>query len=303
MTSASPPAEIDTRSQPLQRFDIGDAFDDIMAAVDADGGAIVERFVGPELLQRLNAQLDARIAEKAAGSEDVGELMGWFWGQQTKRFTRIAAFAPAFAELIDNDFMHRWAKRELKGGYWLNTGQAMIVGPGQEAQVLHRDVAIWPFILEAGLVAPEAMVSILLALNDFTEAVGATRVVPGSHKWSDFHRTPSPDEAVPAVMPAGSAVLYLGKTVHAAGANATTDQWRRGLHMSFCLGWLTPEEASPVGVPWEIARRYSPRVQQMLGYASPARAEGAAPTNWLVDFEDVRKYLGVPFERPTGRRR
>jgi hypothetical protein len=39
----------------------------------------------------------------------------------------------------------------------------------------------------------------------------------------------------------------------------------------------------------------------MLGYASPARAEGAAPTNWLIDFEDVRKYLGAPFERPGGR--
>ena len=282
----------------LQHFDIDDAFGDIMGAVEADGSAIVERFVGPKLLARLNAELDAPISHKAPGSTDVGAMMGWFWGQKTKRFTRLAAIAPSFAELIDNDFMHRWARRELKGDYWLNTGQAMIVGPGQGEQFLHRDIAIWPFIESAGNAAPQAMVSILLALTDFSEAVGATRVIPGSHKWPDFHRTPDPAETVAAVMPAGSAVLYLGKTVHGAGANVTADQWRRGLHMSFCLGWLTPEEANPISVPWDIARTYSPRVQRMLGYASPARSEGLAPTNWLVDFEDVRKHLGVPFERP-----
>ena len=78
----------------------------------ADGCAIVERLVAPELLARLNAELEARIAEKAPGSADVGEMMGWFWGQQTKRFSpRLAAFAPAFAELLTDEFMHRWAAR------------------------------------------------------------------------------------------------------------------------------------------------------------------------------------------------
>lgn len=291
MTGAPPRA--------LQRLDIDDGFEAIMAAVDADGGAIVERFIGPDLVSRLNAELDARIAEIEPGSKDVGQMMGWFWGQQTKRFTRLAAFAPSFAELLDNDLMHRWARRDLKSDYWLNTGQAMIVGPGQGAQFLHRDIAIWPFIEASGQAAPQAMVSILLALSDFTEEVGATRVVPGSHRWPDFTRQATAEETVGAVMPAGSAVLYLGKTVHAAGANVTADRWRRGLHMSFCLGWLTPEEASAVGVPWEIAQRYPPRVQRMLGYASPARSEGAAPTNWLIDFQDVRKHLGVPFDRPA----
>lgn len=290
----------DLAERRLQRFDIDDAFDDIMAAIDADGSAIVERFISPELLGRLNSELGGPIRDKAPGSADVGPMMGWFWGAQTKRFTRLAAIAPAFVDLLDHDFMHRWARRELKNEYWLNTGQAMIVGPGQGAQFLHRDIAIWPFIEEAGLAAPQAMVSILLALSDFTEEVGATRVIPGSHKWEDFHRTPDQAETVAAVMPAGSAVLYLGKTVHAAGANTTADQWRRGLHMSFCLGWLTPEEANPISVPWDLARTFPPRVQRLLGYASPARAEGAAPTNWLVDFEDIRKHLGQPFDRPGG---
>ena len=278
----------------LRRFDIADAFEDIIGAVDEDGSVIVERFLDPGLLARLNAELDAPVSRREAGSAAVDEKMRSFWGNQTKRFTRLAAIAPAFADVLDHEFMHCWARRELKSDYWLNTGQAMIVGPGQGAQYLHRDIGIWPFIEEAGHAAPQAMVSVLVALSDFDEAVGATRVIPGSHKWPDFHRTPDPGETVAAVMPAGAAVLYLGKTVHGAGANVTSDQWRRGLHMSFCLGWLTPEEASPIGVPWEVARTFSPRVQRMLGYASPARSEGVAPVNWLIDFEDVRKHLGAP---------
>jgi ectoine hydroxylase-related dioxygenase (phytanoyl-CoA dioxygenase family) len=98
-------------------------------------------------------------------------------------------------------------------------------------------------------------------------------------------------------MPAGSALLYLGKTVHGAGANRTSDAWRHGLHMSFVLGWLTPEEASPIGVPWEIAQHYSPRVQRLLGYASPGPGEHEPPRNWLIDFVDVRNYLDAQQDR------
>jgi ectoine hydroxylase-related dioxygenase (phytanoyl-CoA dioxygenase family) len=263
----------------------------ILKALDEDGGVIVRDFIDQDLLHRLNAEFQADIDKTAAGSDVVGEEMSIFWGRRTKRFTRLAARAPSFAELLDHDLMHEWAAHALKGDYWLNTGQAMIVGPGEEGQRLHRDIAIWPLFEELGRDAPEVLVSILLALSDFTEEVGATRVIPGSHKWQDFRQTPRQEDTLGAVMPAGSALLYLGKTVHGAGRNVTADQWRHGLHMSFCLGWLTPEEASTVGVPWEIARQYSSRVQRMLGYASPGRGNNGPPKNWLIDFADVRHYL------------
>jgi ectoine hydroxylase-related dioxygenase (phytanoyl-CoA dioxygenase family) len=277
----------------LQTFDRSAEFDEIMAELDTAGGVIVRDFIDRGLLDRLRGQLDSHVAASAEGAVDAAAERRRFWGDRTKRFSRLAARAPAFAELLDHELMHRWAERSLAADYWLNTGQAMIVGPGEAAQVLHRDIAIWPYILQMGAAAPEVMVSIVLALTDFTDAVGATRVIPGSHRWADFHRTPGLDEALPAEMPAGSALLYFGKTVHGAGANRTADAWRHGVHMSFVLGWLTPEEASPIGVPWALARQYSPRVQRMLGYASPGPGPHAPPRNWLVDFRDVRRHLGV----------
>jgi ectoine hydroxylase-related dioxygenase (phytanoyl-CoA dioxygenase family) len=279
-----------------------DSFDALMSALDADGGAIVENFIDEDTLARLNRQLRAHVEATEAGSDLVLEERRRFWGRQTKRFSRLVTRAPAFAELLDHDLMHRWARRSLVDDYWLNTGQAMIVGPGEPAQVLHRDIAIWPYIHKMGKSAPEAMVSIVLALSDFTEDVGATRVIPGSHRWDDFAATPRREDTVGAVMPAGGALLYYGKTVHGAGENRTSDSWRHGLHMSFVLGWLTPEEASPVGVPWDVAKTFSPRVQRMLGYASPGPGEFAPPRNWLIDFVDVRQHLGVPVEPASGTR-
>jgi ectoine hydroxylase-related dioxygenase (phytanoyl-CoA dioxygenase family) len=278
----------------LQTFPQDAAFESIMTGLAVEGGVIVRNFIDQDLLGRLNAQLREHVERTEAGSDRVQPERRRFWGTRTKRFSRLAARVPAFVELLEHELMHRWARHALSADYWLNTGQAMIVGPGEEEQVLHRDIGIWPFIQKMGTAAPEAMVSILLALSDFTEEAGATRVIPRSHLWEDFTQVPRPEDAVPAVMAAGSALLYLGKTVHGAGANRTGDTWRHGLHMSFVLGWLTPEEASPISVPWELARSYSPLVQRLLGYASPGPGEHEPPRNWLIDFVDVRNYLDAP---------
>lgn len=77
----------------------------------------------------------------------------------------------------------------------------------------------------------------------------------------------------PAVMARGSALLYLGSTIHAAGANTTAEEWRRGMHVSYCLGWLRTEENNYIATPVEIARDFSREVQALLGY----RAHDAAP--------------------------
>jgi ectoine hydroxylase-related dioxygenase (phytanoyl-CoA dioxygenase family) len=275
----------------LKEYRQTDSIATIMTGLAEDGGVIVRDFITEDLLNRLNTELDADIQRTDPGAPIAEKDAITFWGSRTKRFSRLAARAPSFADLLDHELMHEWASRALKEGYWLNTGQAMIVGPGEKGQMLHRDIGLWPLFMDGAKNAPEAMVSILLALSDFTEEVGATRVVPGSHLWNDFRREADPKDTVPAVMPAGSALLYLGKTVHGAGANTTTNAWRRGLHMSFVLGWLTPEEASPLGVPWEIARGFSYRVQRMLGYVSPRHAVDKHPYNWLLDFKDAHLHF------------
>ena len=49
------------------------------------------------------------------------------------------------------------------------------------------------------------ILTILGAFDDFTDANGATRVVPGSHKWGP-DKLPKDDDAIPMTCPAGSAM-------------------------------------------------------------------------------------------------
>ena len=101
---------------------------------------------------------------------------------------------------------------------------------------------------------------------------GATRVVPGSHRWPDrdlgpaHHVQPDPGRIAYAEMSAGSAVVYSGGTIHAGGANIT-DVPRRGAHLSYCLGWLRTEENNYLAVPPELAATLPRQAQEVIGYA------------------------------------
>jgi ectoine hydroxylase-related dioxygenase (phytanoyl-CoA dioxygenase family) len=141
-----------------------------------------------------------------------------------------------------------------------------------------------------GPAAPEAIVNFLIALTDFTDENGATRVIPGSHKWADYDDRGTPEMTIPVEMKAGDAVFYSGKMVHGGGANRTTDQYRRALTIPLILGFLTPEDALPLVVDRELIRPLPQRVQRLLGFRS--HFFGGAPI-WQVNGRDIGDYLGL----------
>jgi ectoine hydroxylase-related dioxygenase (phytanoyl-CoA dioxygenase family) len=274
----------------LRRVDISEDFSKTIAILEEDAGVIVENFVSKDLLNRLVSELTEHALGFKPGMTDGG-IKDIFCGARTKRFTGLAAKSPAFAEVIDHDLLHAWASSDFKNDYWMNTGQAMIIGPGSVDQPLHRDCNNWPIVHDLGRDGPQATLSMMLALSDFTAENGATRVVPGSHKWGDFSVSADPADVVQAIMPARSALLYTGKVIHAAGANTTQDQWRFGVHLSFVLGQLTPEEALQVTVPWSVAQHFSERVKAMLGYYSIRTFDGGWPILWTKDYRELRNQL------------
>ncbi|WP_439815362.1 phytanoyl-CoA dioxygenase family protein [Zavarzinia sp. CC-PAN008] len=283
------------------RSDIG--MPRILAILARDGAVIVEDLLSPDLLARMNAEFDAAIAGAAPGSKSRLVSRRMFHGDRTKRVCGLARFSPAFVELMQHPILLGWADDALRrnaGGYWMNTGQLMVIGPGEPAQYLHRDQDNWPMFSQMGRDAPECTVSVMVALSPFTEELGATRVVPGSHAWDDYGRKVDQSATIPAVMPAGAGLLYSGKVVHGAGHNRTTDLWRRGLHLSYVLGWLRPEEAHTLAVPWEVAKDLPPKARELLGYASYDPNPHYGGRLWLLDFDDARHVLAdgdIPEEK------
>ena len=146
------------------------------------------------------------------------------------------------------------------GQYQLSAPTGISIGAGEGAQPLHPDDALYPIARPHR----ELVVNIMWPLEDFTEANGATRIVPGSHRWVD--ERPGPDtETVAVAMAAGTALVYLGSVWHGGGANRTGEP-RLGVVLHYAVGWLRPVESHLLAVPPEAARLLPTRLQELLGY-------------------------------------
>lgn len=160
--------------------------------------------------------------------------------------------------------------------------------PGESAQPLHRDDFNWGHV--KGRTHPLS-VSTIIALSEFTPNTGGTRVIPGSHCWTDAYEVstqralwkegiyaeksypPGVHEhlVVQPTLAPGSAVSVLGVTVHGAGANISVDIRRRGLVISYCVGWIRATHANLLLYPPEVARTFPEPVQRLLGYQLEAK--------------------------------
>jgi ectoine hydroxylase-related dioxygenase (phytanoyl-CoA dioxygenase family) len=252
----------------LTRLQAGDGVEPIVAALQRDGGVIVERLLNPSTLERFNLELDPLLEQAKPNRKFLNPGLDFFFGERTRHITAVASksriFAdevlchPTFLGICDAILVPSCAR------YQLNLAHVLDRGPGATQQYIHRDELVWIHVPRPHA---ELQIASVIALVDFTADNGATRLVPGSHRW-DWERVPQEDEFAVAEMPAGSAVIYLGSTLHGGGPNTTADQWRRGMHLSYVLGWLRTEENHYLATPPEIARTLPRQAQELLGYAA-----------------------------------
>src|ERR1700686_1621917 len=186
--------------------------DEVEAALRASGCVVVERLAPVDLMDRIQADLEPFLDATPAGGDE-------FTGFKTRRTGSLLARARDFG-LPAAPPMGVGALARVLGdhgtSYQLHLTQVIEIGPGEPAQLVHRDQ--WAFDFFPFPSGFEVECHTMWAMNDFTEENGATRVIPGSHRWTDKLR-PTSDETVAAEMPKGSVLLYLGSLYHGGGAN------------------------------------------------------------------------------------
>ena len=254
-----------TKGIPTIAADAGD--EATLEALDAFGAVIIEGFLSQRALDAFNDEVDGLLeAESGLERDFPNEAIASFFGDAVRHVTGVAGKSKAF---IDHVLCH---PRYLSicdhvllpncAAYQLNIAHVMERCPGSEAQFLHRDEWVWKRLPK---LSGEVQLASLIALNEFTSENGGTLIVPGSHRWEDG-RYPEPYEAIATEMKAGSAVVYLGSTFHAGGSNVTEAVVRRGIHVSYTLGWLRTEENNCLSTPPEVVAGLSPRASGLLGF-------------------------------------
>lgn len=229
--------------------------------------------------------LDRFTADLGRDFEAAPFCSGPFYGETTKRLGRLLIRSSAAARFAMHPLMLGIARRVLLhplcNTMLLNLTQGIEIHPASPLQFPHRDQDM--FGGPKG--GQDYMLNVMWALDDFTEENGATRVWPGSHRTDPAGMLPETD-AVSAVMPRGSAVLFLGSCLHSGGENRSS-KLRRGAVFSYCQGWLRPCENPWLAYPPHIARHFDPELAALVGYRqhlpSLGNFEGQCPSILLRD--------------------
>ena len=236
----------------------------IAAILDSDGALILDDVLTASQVAGVMAELTPYIEATPVGRDD-------FTGFSTTRTGALVARSPASRTLVMHPTILAACDAYLLRAcdrYQLHLTQVIRLKPGQGKQVLHRDKLAWGGFLKG----VEPQLNTIWAMTDFTEANGATQVVPGSPSWPEGRRA-EPQEIGYAEMKAGSVLVYSGSVIHAGGENTTAAD-RVGINITYCLGWLRQEENQYLSCPPHIARGLDPRLQALLGYAMGSYALG-----------------------------
>ena len=172
-----------------------------------------------------------------------------------------------FLNLIDVEPIYNLCKKQLNRGSFnpdepitLRQMTARCPSDKQNAQKLHIDSrhlgGKYPFLLVA-----------IMALDPFTKANGATRLVPKSHLFDAFPPDDDPEEVQAVEMCPGDVLIFNGNLWHGGGANISGVR-RWGLLLTFTRWFYKPAFQHDKIISAELQNSLNQRQKELLGLNS-----------------------------------
>ena len=271
-------------SPAFRQLDISE-FDRHKNGLSQHGYAIVEELIDPIGCDNLLECLGRLHAQQSFGDNE-------FTGTRTKRVFNLFAKTRMLDPLLTQSGIINLVQYLIGAGARLSIASTMEIHGGETAQALHQDDAYFPERRH-----PPLVVNTIWALTDFTEANGATRLVPGSHLKSG--PVDPKAETIAAEMPKGSVLLWNGAVWHGGGANRT-DSPRFGLSLNYCRGWIRQQENQYLSLDPQIVQSLPEEVQKLLGYdicEFLGWADGRHPMRAIMPEVRRRIHSGIRGER------
>lgn len=267
-----------------------EACDKWVAKLQREGYCIVRDIVPSKNIAALHGDLRDRFARTPFSQ-------GEFYGIRTKRFGGVLKRSEHAHNLVMHPLILAIAQAILGPNcdrLQLNLTQALEIHPGSSLQVPHRDQNMW----QGPKGEMEYLINVMWPFTPYTRDNGATLLWRGSHRCQEAGLLNDKD-AIAATMNPGDALIFLGSTLHCAGAN-NTSMPRAGMVVSYCLGWLKPYENQWLVYPPEVAKDFPRELSGLIGYRvhrpNLGNYEGQCPSILLAD--KVHSYLGAIDELP-----
>jgi ectoine hydroxylase-related dioxygenase (phytanoyl-CoA dioxygenase family) len=205
------------------------------------------------------AALRARVVAQARG--EVARGVAYHDYKANQRIWMLLNKGKIFRDVTLHPLVEQFMSPILGEDFLLSSFTANIARPGSPPMSLHFDQYYVDFWTAKPLVA-----NIAWMLDDFTEANGGTRLVPGSHLDSE-RRAYRVEDTVAAQAPAGSALIFDGRLVHGTGANVTEGEERHVILSYHCRPFLRQQENFFWGLDPKIRRSEREAFLRRLGFA------------------------------------
>ena len=226
--------------------------------IESDGYTVLERAIEPELVDALNEAL-LRLEQQL----NVVPGCNRFEGHHTVRIYNLLAHDAVFQQVPVHPNLLPIVEGVLDAGCLVSSLSSISIDPGEVAQPIHADDTLFDLPRPHQPLVCNSM----WALTDFTEANGATRIVPGSHKFDHKPEYGAPVDSIAAEMPKGSVLVWNGSLWHGGGANVSGER-RVGIAMNYCAGFLRQQENQQLGIPLARVATFSQRLQALVGFGT-----------------------------------